>query len=134
MPPGTRFALPLVVLVAAAVAAIPAIDTLSAASLVARAAGLSGAWVDGLAAVTTGDYVITDTTVPSRAGALRARIYLPTQPFKRSIVLTPGVHMDGIDEARLVKLAGDIAATGLGVVTAELPELRDTASRRHCLI
>ena len=125
MPPGTRFALPLVGLVAAAVAAIPAIDTLSAASLVARAAGLSGAWVDGLAAVTTGDYVVTETTVPSRAGALRARIYLPARPFKRSVVLTPGVHMDGIDEARLVKLAGDIAATGLGVVTAELPELRE---------
>ena len=125
MPPGTRFTLLLLVLVATAVAAIPAIDTLSAASLVARAAGLSGAWVDGLAAVTTEDVVVADTVVPSRAGALRARTYLPKQAFTRSIVLTPGVHMDGIDEARLVKLAGDIAATGVGVVTAELPELRE---------
>ena len=122
--PGTRFALPLVVLVAAAVAAIPAIDTLSAASLVARAARLSGAWSTAWPPsrpATTSSPKPPCRLVPGRCGP--ASICRRSRSSGRSC--SRGVHMDGIDEARLVKLAGDIAATGLGVVTAELSELRE---------
>jgi hypothetical protein len=40
------------------------------------------------------------------------------------VVLIPGVHRDGIDEARLVGLAQDLAATGYGVVTVAAPDLQ----------
>jgi len=36
----------------------------------------------------------------------------------------PGVHRDGIDEARLVGLARDLAATGFAVVTVAAPDLQ----------
>jgi pimeloyl-ACP methyl ester carboxylesterase len=39
------------------------------------------------------------------------------------VLLTPGVHADGIDEPRLVKLARDLSAGGLTVLTPELPDL-----------
>jgi dienelactone hydrolase len=35
-----------------------------------------------------------------------------------------GVHPDGIDEVRLVALARDLAATGLNVMTPEIPDLK----------
>jgi len=35
----------------------------------------------------------------------------------------PGVHRDGIDEARLIGLAEDLAATGYGVLTVAAPDL-----------
>ena len=38
----------------------------------------------------------------------------------RTVLLTGGVHAKGIDEPRLVKLAGDLAAGGTPVVTAEV--------------
>ena len=33
------------------------------------------------------------------------------------------MHAEGIDEPRLVKFAGDLAASGAGIVTPELPDL-----------
>ena len=39
-------------------------------------------------------------------------------------MLVPAVHRDGIDEARLVGLAQDLAATGFAVVTVAAPDLQ----------
>jgi dienelactone hydrolase len=39
------------------------------------------------------------------------------------VLLVTGVHPDGIDEVRLQSLARDLAATGVNVVTPEIPDL-----------
>jgi dienelactone hydrolase len=108
---------------AAGVAAVPAIDFLRGASLVVRAAGLQGEAARRLGAFDTTAVDTTDLLVPSRRGPLRARLYRPARPFSRTIVLTPGVHAEGIGEPRLVKFARDLAAGGAGVLTPELPDL-----------
>lgn len=62
--------------------------------------------------------------MPTRYGAVPARLYGPADGFARAIVLVPGVHRDGIDEARLVALARDLAETGYGVLTVAAPDLQ----------
>ena len=61
--------------------------------------------------------------MPSRSGPLRARIYTPKTGAERAVILTPGVNALGIDEPRLVAFARNIAASGIRVVTPELPDL-----------
>lgn len=65
-----------------------------------------------------------DFTVPTRAGAIPARYYHPDGAVRRTLLLIPGVHRDGINESRLVGLAEDFAATGYGVVTVAAPDLQ----------
>lgn len=62
--------------------------------------------------------------VPTRQGSVKARFYRPAGAFARTALLIPGVHRDGIDEARLVGLAEDLAATGFGVLTIAAPDLQ----------
>ena len=62
--------------------------------------------------------------VPTRQGTVPARFYRPTAGCARTVLLMPGVHRDGIDEARLVGLAEDLAATGFGVLTIAAPDLQ----------
>jgi dienelactone hydrolase len=64
-----------------------------------------------------------DTRVPSRHGALRARLYVPDH-FRRAIVLVAGVNALGIDEPRLYGLAHELATVGYAVLTPELPDLQ----------
>jgi dienelactone hydrolase len=96
---------------------------LRAASLVVRAAGMHGKWIDRLAAYQTRPFSTRDTTIDGRGGTMRARIYQPEVTRARTVLLTGGVHAKGIDEPRLVKLAGDLATAGTPVVTAEVPDL-----------
>jgi dienelactone hydrolase len=110
---------------AAGVAAIPGTDLLRGASLVVRAAGIQGEAAGVLARFDTSAVATADVEVPSRSGPLRARLYRPARATSRTIVLTPGVHAEGIDEPRLVKFAKDLAAGGAGVLTPELPDLLD---------
>jgi dienelactone hydrolase len=95
----------------------------SSASLVVRAAGMHGWLADPLARWRTSPFTTADLTIPARGGTLRARSYTPHRPHGSTIVLTGGVHADGIDEPRLVKFAGDLASGGWPVVTAEVPDL-----------
>ncbi|MDH4066340.1 MAG: hypothetical protein OEW19_18210, partial [Acidobacteriota bacterium] len=110
-----------VLVAAGGVAAMPYVD---AAAFIARAADLPGApatlasWRASRLAPTE------DRRVPTRYGAVPARVYRPAQGFARAIVLVPGVHRDGIDEARLVGLANDLAETGYGVLTVAAPDLQ----------
>jgi acetyl esterase/lipase len=70
----------------------------------------------------------SDIAVPTRDGAIRARVYRPSTVRAGSpdpVVVFPGVHGGGVDEPRLVTFAGRLAATGLVVVSVPLPELRE---------
>jgi len=62
--------------------------------------------------------------VPTRVGEVPARFYRPGSRVRRTVLLMPGVHRDGIDETRLVGLAEDLAATGFGVLTIAAPDLQ----------
>jgi dienelactone hydrolase len=114
----------LVLLLIGGLLAVPsALAHVRAASLVVRAAGLHGPWIDRLARWQTVGVSTQDTSIPARVGTLRARIYEPAARRGRVVLLTGGVHADGIDEPRLVKLARDLAVGGTPVVTAEVPDL-----------
>jgi acetyl esterase/lipase len=67
----------------------------------------------------------TDISVPTRHGAIAARVYRPSPATSQTTVVFPGVHGGGVDEVRLVTFAGRLAATGMTVVTVPLPELRE---------
>jgi dienelactone hydrolase len=92
-------------------------------SLVVRAAGMQEGWARALAQWQTGPFEISELQVPSRYGPLRARLYRPHTARGPPVVLTSGVHADGIDEPRLVKLAKDLAAGGVVVLTPEPTDL-----------
>ena len=65
-----------------------------------------------------------DVDVPARHGAVHARLYLPAQPNGPAIAVFPGVHGGGVDEPRMSALSRKLAALGLTVLAAPLPELR----------
>lgn len=111
----------LVALLAAALVLGP--DWLRGLSFVVRAAGLSGETAEAVAGFRTVSFGVSELQVPTRHGPVRARLYLPGERRGRLVVLTSGVHADGIDEPRLVKLAGDLAVGGQPVLTPEPPDL-----------
>ncbi|MDY7230839.1 hypothetical protein [Hyalangium rubrum] len=98
-------------------------DLLRGLALVIRAAGMQEQWFGSLAHWQTGPFEVSELQVPSRYGPLRARLYRPREPRDHPVVLTSGVHADGIDEPRLVKLARDLAAGGQVVLTPEPTDL-----------
>ena len=63
-----------------------------------------------------------DITIPTARGLLRARVYEPRSPH-RAALLTSGLHPSGIDEPRLVRLARQLSAGGVTIVTPDIPEL-----------
>lgn len=108
-------------LVVAGALALPYLDALG---FIIRAADLPGApatvaaW---RAVAVTREEVFA---VPTRTGDVPARFYRPAGGARRTVLLMPGVHRDGINEARLVGLAEDLAATGFGVLTIAAPDLQ----------
>jgi hypothetical protein len=117
-----RGLLGLAVLVAAGtVAALP---TLDATAFIIRAADIPGtpATVAGWRGSALAP--VASLSLPTRGGDIPARLYAPADGFSRTIVLVPGVHRDGIDEQRLVALAGDLAESGYAVVTVAAPDLQ----------
>jgi fermentation-respiration switch protein FrsA (DUF1100 family) len=93
------------------------------ASLVIRAAQLQGFLLSAAKAEAQTFTVEPARTVPTRHGPVRARIYRPDVHIRRAVLLVPGVHAMGIDEPRLTALSGELAGSGLAVVTMELPDL-----------
>jgi len=66
------------------------------------------------------------TTLPTRSGPIRARLYRPKGLSDApALVLVHGIHKDGMDEARLKTFAQSLAATGLLVLTPHVPSLAD---------
>ncbi len=92
------------------------------ASLVIRAAQVQGLLLSAAKVQEQHFIVEPDTPVATRHGAIRARLYRPDS-IRRAVVLVPGVHAMGIDEPRLTGLSRELAATGLAVLTMELPDL-----------
>ena len=66
----------------------------------------------------------TDLEVPTRFGAIAARLYRPATTNAPAVVIFPGVHAGGVDEPRLAKLSRRIAAAGATVLSTPLPDLR----------
>jgi dienelactone hydrolase len=61
--------------------------------------------------------------IPSGSGAsLPARLFRPARSRRTALVVS-GLHPAGIDEPRLVDLARQLAASGMTVVTPDIPEL-----------
>ncbi len=99
----------------------PSIDALA---FIARAAALEGSMA------TLADWRRVPVTrgplqaIATRHGQVPARLYRPDGAVRRTVLLVPGVHMDGIDELRLTGLAGDLAAGGIAVLTVAAPDLQ----------
>lgn len=74
--------------------------------------------------VSTALVAVRDLTVPTRAGLLAARAYVPLTTPRAAVIVFPGIHAGGVDEPRLDGLARRMAGTGLTVVTVPLPDLR----------
>jgi acetyl esterase/lipase len=92
-------------------------------SLVVRAAHMDG-WLERVAVTQTRAWHAEAAgTLDTRHGSVPARLYRPEGVIRRAVVLTPGVHAMGIDEPRLKGLAGDLAASGVAVLTIALPDL-----------
>lgn len=70
------------------------------------------------------DVETRELTVPSRAGAIPARLYRSSAAHGPTIVVFPGVHGGGVDEPRLVALSRRLAAAGATVLSAPIPDLR----------
>jgi hypothetical protein len=64
-----------------------------------------------------------ELTIPTRRGPMRARLYEPAGSRRRAALLTSGLHASGIDEPRLVRLAQQVAASHVAVITPDIPEL-----------
>jgi hypothetical protein len=106
----------------AGIAIAALVPYLSAAALIARAAGATGAI--GRAARWEGRRVSDQwEQIPARRGPIRARIFRPSGPASRATLLVTGVHPAGTEEPRLVELASDLAATGVNVVAPDIPDL-----------
>ena len=115
-------ALLLILLLVAGFLALPYLDALG---FIIRAADIGGTPAT-LAGWRT--YTFTrqpDMSVPTRSGNIPARLYQPEGRVRRTLLLMPGVHRDGINESRLVGLAEDLSATGYRVVTVAAPDLQN---------
>jgi dienelactone hydrolase len=97
----------------------------NALAFISRAADLPGAAASlaewNAARVVRGDRF----DVPTRHGPVPGRLYRPDGHWRRAVTLVPGVHMDGIDESRLVGMADDLARTGYLVLTVAPPNLTE---------
>jgi len=91
-------------------------------SFVIRAAEIGGA-AERIARFDTVGLRTRDITIPTTRGPLAARVYEPDRSHRRVALLTSGLHASGIDEPRLVRLARQMAASGVAVVTPDIPEL-----------
>lgn len=119
---GRRLAALTVVGAGLAAAALIARPYAHGLSFVIRAADMNGR-LRALANLDTSPARERDITIPIARGPMRARLYEPDRPPRRVALLTSGLHPSGIDEPRLVRLARELSASGLAVVTPDIPEL-----------
>jgi len=119
---GRRLAALAFLLVVIASAVLVARPYVHGASFVVRAADMQGT-LRRMADVDTVTEREREISIPTRRGAMRARLYEPAGPHRRAAVLTSGLHVSGIDEPRLMRLARQLAASHVAVVTPDIPEL-----------
>lgn len=120
-----RARIPLIIVVIAAAIGAGALPYVDALAFIARAADLSGS-AGALAGWREGSFSTSDRfDIPTRHGRVAARLYRPQGSPRHAVTLVPGVHMDGIDETRLVGMAEDLAKTGYLVLTFAPPNLTE---------
>lgn len=90
-------------------------------SFVIRAADMHGA-ARRVADLDTGAVREREVSVPTPRGSMRARVYAPATT-RRVSLLVSGLHPSGIDEPRLVRLARQLAGSGVTIITPDIPEL-----------
>jgi dienelactone hydrolase len=91
-------------------------------SFVVRAADLQGL-VRNAAAIGTRGVTEHAIDIPTQSGSIHGRMYSPDRAPRRVTLLVSGLHPAGIDEPRLVRLARQLAASGMAVVTPDIPGL-----------
>ncbi|MCX6543769.1 MAG: hypothetical protein NTV05_05075 [Acidobacteria bacterium] len=69
------------------------------------------------------EVTIEMTTIRSRHGDLRTRLFIPAH-IRRAVTLVAGVNMLGIEEPRLYGLAYELASVGVAVATPDTPDLK----------
>ena len=118
-----RMAILLALIAASAVGLSLAAPRLSAMALIVRVAkqqGVVGRLARRFAREVHEGAIVS---LPTRHGPMPSRLYRPSDGARRTSILVPGLHMDGIDEERLVGLARELAASGLQVLTVAPPAL-----------
>jgi len=68
-----------------------------------------------------------DVAIPTRHGALAARVYTPRDASgdTPSFIIFPGIHRGGVDEPRLSAFSRRFSSAGVTVVSVPLPDLRE---------
>jgi fermentation-respiration switch protein FrsA (DUF1100 family) len=123
MSKGARIVLPVALAAGVALGTWHFLPRLASLAFIIRVAAREGVWarLARLAAQEIQEGPIV--AIPSRHGLVETRLYRPIRPARRTTLLVPGVHMDGIHEARLAGLARELAASGLQVLTVAPPDL-----------
>lgn len=75
--------------------------------------------------VSVAEVTTRDVDVPTRHGAVPARLYIPEGRSARTWVVVPGVHGGGVEEPRLARLTTRLAGAGDTVLSLPLPDLRE---------
>jgi dienelactone hydrolase len=105
-----------------AAAGFSAAPTVHGLSFVVRAADLHGVLRSAadLSADTVHESIVT---IPiGTDGSIRARVFRPRTSGRAALVVS-GLHPAGIDEPRLTALSHQLAASGVTVVTPDIPQL-----------
>jgi len=123
MTKGARIVLPIAIAAGLALGTWHLLPRLASLAFIIRVAKHEGVWarLARLAAKEVQEGPII--ALPTRHGPVETRLYRPDRPTRRTTILVPGVHMDGIHEERLVGLARELAASGLQVLTVAPPDL-----------
>src|SRR5438128_2281402 len=90
-------------------------------SFVVRAADMQGS-LRRIADVDARGVQDREIAIPTPRGSMRARIYTPAGSSHRVVLVVSGLHVSGIDEPRLLRLSRELSASGLVVVTPDIPE------------
>lgn len=107
-------------LVAAALVAMPYVRTTAFLLDLAGVEGGARSWIP----IAPVPFTWRDIDIPARQGPVPVRAYEPGVPSPPTVVVFPGVHGGGVDAPRLTQLCGRLSASGLRVVCAPLPDLR----------
>jgi dienelactone hydrolase len=119
---GRRLPALLIAIAALAAAAFIARPYIHGLSFVVRMAEMQGA-VRRVADLDTRTVAEREISIPTRRGPMRARLYEPAGGHARAALLTSGLHASGIDEPRLVRLAREMSASRVAIITPDIPEL-----------
>ena len=123
MSKGTRIALPFALAACLTLGVLHFLPRLASLAFIIRVAKHEGTLARlarfGAGAIQEGPIV----AIPTHHGPVETRLYRPNRPARRTAILVPGIHMDGINEERLVGLARELAASGLRVLTVAPPDL-----------